>query len=82
MIKLCVYVTKNCNACKRVVAILKELSNSDPNISLSVINVQDTSKRVSIVPAVFLDEKLYSLGDIKKHKLKIKIEQTYNSYHN
>ena len=79
MIKLCVYVTNNCNACKRVVEMLKELSTSDPAIRLSVINVKDTSKRVSIVPAVFLNEKLYSLGEVKRSALKIKINQISES---
>ena len=75
MIKLCVYVTNNCSACKRVVALLKEYTASESDIQLNVINVRNSNKKVSIVPAVFLNDKLYSLGDINKNDLKEKVYQ-------
>ena len=75
MIKLCVYVTNNCAACKRVVALLKEYTATENNVQLKIINVKDSTKKVSIVPAVFLNDKLYSFGDINKSDLSKKVYQ-------
>ena len=75
MIKLCVYVTNNCSACKRVVTLLKEYTASESDIQLNIINVRNSNKKVSIVPAVFLNDKLYALGDINKKDFKNKIHQ-------
>jgi len=75
MIKLCVYVTNNCAACKRVVALLKEYTAAENNVQLKIINVKDSTKKVSIVPAVFLNDKLYSFGDINKSDLSKKVYQ-------
>ena len=75
MIKLCVYVTNNCAACKRVVALLKEYTAAENNVQLKIINVKDSTKKVSIVPAVFLNDKLYSFGDINKSDLNKKVYQ-------
>ena len=75
MIKLCVYVTNNCAACKRVVALLKEYTAAENNVQLKIINVKDSTKKVSIVPAVFLNDELYSFGDINKSDLNKKVYQ-------
>ena len=79
MIKLHVYVNDNCKVCKRVIKILKEFSNSEPNIQLKIINIKDTDKRVSIVPALFFNDKLYSYGDINMNNLKNKVHQFIRS---
>ena len=77
MIKLCVYISSNCGACKRVVKILEEFSNSNSGVQLRIIDIKDTVKRISIVPAIFLNDKLYSLGDVNKSELK-KYISTYS----
>jgi alkyl hydroperoxide reductase subunit AhpF len=62
--------------------MLKEFSNAEPNIQFTIVDVKNknTTRRVSIVPAVFLNDKLYSFGDINKNDLRKKVYQLSRKY--
>jgi predicted thioredoxin/glutaredoxin len=78
---LTLIVTKNCNSCKRVETQLKEFAERD-NINLIITDLNDSKRRgIIIVPALFINDDLFSYGDVDETKLKselknIKIKST------
>jgi glutaredoxin len=67
---LTLIVTDNCNACKRVERALKELAKKRNEVLLSIINIKDVDNpKTQIVPSLYINQMLYSYGDINEHKL-------------
>lgn len=69
MIYLVIYTAENCSTCQRVVKSAKELISNSPNVELTIKNIKDTNKKLTIVPAVFINQNLFCYGDIDKQKL-------------
>lgn len=67
---LTLIIKDNCGACRRVEAVLKELSKKRSEILLSVINIKDINNfSTQIVPSLYINQKLYSYGDINEQRL-------------
>ena len=67
---LTLIIKDNCNACKRVEHVLIELSKKWPEVLLLVINVKNINRsKTQIVPSLYVNQKLYSYGDIDEQKL-------------
>jgi len=67
---LTLIIKDNCNACKRVARALKELSKKRKEVLLSVINIRDMNDpKTQIVPSLYVNQKLYSYGDINEARL-------------
>jgi alkyl hydroperoxide reductase subunit AhpF len=67
---LTLIVKDNCNACARVELALRNLAYSNKEIMFSVINIKDSKEfKTQIVPALFVNQELYSYGDINDTKL-------------
>ncbi len=67
---LTLIIKNNCDACTRVERRLKNLAKRKKEILLSVINIKNIEKPITpIVPALFVNQELYSYGDINKKKL-------------
>ena len=75
---LTLMVKDNCDACARVERLLKKLINGQKEIKLSVINIKDaTTITTQICPALFVNQELYSYGDIEKEKLSAYLKKQY-----
>ncbi|MEO8232088.1 MAG: thioredoxin family protein [Ignavibacteriota bacterium] len=67
---LTLIIKDNCNACYRVEKALKEFSNRRNEVLLSIINIKDiNNSKTEIVPSLYVNQKLYSYGDINEQKL-------------
>jgi len=63
------FITDNCLSCQRVENQIKELLKNRKEINLLVEDIKKVnSNGVIIAPAVFVDDKLYSYGDLDEEK--------------
>jgi len=68
--KLSLIIAPNCSACDRAEAALRNLSTKYAGISLNVIDSNDYDEQsVSIMPALFINDELFSYGEIDESKL-------------
>ncbi len=69
--EITLYISSQCQVCKRVQNQLEHLVEENPELYLMVKNIDEINEtKAIIVPAVFLDNTLYSYGDINIEKLK------------
>ncbi len=67
---LTLFVTENCKACERVTKQISELIRNKKGISFIVEDINSyNSKNIVIVPALFVNDELYSYGDVNKGRL-------------
>ncbi len=77
---LTLIVKDNCNACLRVERALKALAKNRKEIILSVLNIKDISNpKTHICPALFVNQELYSYGDINEDKLIAYLQKQYEN---
>ena len=69
MIYLVIYTAANCPTCQRVVESAKQLTTNAPNVELTIKNVKDCDRKITIVPAVFINQNLFCYGDFDRQKL-------------
>ena len=63
------FVTKNCPACKRAKSQVELLLGNRKDINISVEDLHETRPEgIVIVPALFIDDELYSYGEIDEEK--------------
>jgi len=63
------FVTKNCPACKRVKSQIELLLGNRKDINITIEDLQQTRPEgIVIVPALFIDDELYSYGEIDEVK--------------
>ncbi len=63
------FVTKNCPACKRVKAQIELLLGNRKDINITIEDFQETRPEgIVIAPALFINEELYSYGEIDELK--------------
>ncbi len=68
--ELSLIITDNCIVCKRSELVLKDIIKQMPKLSLKIINVGDYKKNnIIIVPALLINDELFSYGDIDESKL-------------
>ena len=69
------FVTKNCPACKRVKSKVERLLLNRKDISLTIEDLQETHPEgIVIVPALFIEDELYSYGEIDELKFIERVE--------
>lgn len=67
---LTLIVSDHCSACNRAMKVLERIKLSNPHITTQVIYADSyEGKKVSITPALFIDQNLYCYGDIDESKL-------------
>ncbi len=80
--KLSLIITQNCTACTRVESTLNNLVHKYPDLSLRIINANDYSgKGISIVPALLIEDELFSYGDVDELTLLSYISRKQNAIH-
>jgi len=63
------FVTKNCPACKRVRSQIELLLGNRKDINITIEDLQQTRPEgIVIVPALFINDELYSYGEIDEVK--------------
>jgi hypothetical protein len=68
--KLTLIITQNCSTCLRAEKVLRNIVINFPDISLNIVDVNDyEGKAISIVPALLIDDELFSYGDVDEVKL-------------
>ncbi len=69
------FITDDCLSCRRVKNQLKELLRNRKEIIFLVEDIkQVNSNGVIIVPALFIDDELYSYGDLDEDKFIERLE--------
>jgi len=66
---LIIYVADNCKTCSRVITAAKSAVYNYPNLTLKIKNIKDVKRRITIVPAVYLNNSLFCYGEFDKAKL-------------
>ena len=64
-----IYISENCETCNRVVLFAEQFSKIYSNINLKIININQSEKSLSIVPAIFINQKLFCYGEFDKNKI-------------
>ena len=63
------FVTKNCPACKRVRSQIELLLGNRKDITITIEDLQQIRPEgIVIVPALFINDELYSYGEIDEVK--------------
>ena len=63
------FVTKNCPACNRVKSQVEWLLGNRKDINITIEDLHETRPEgIVIVPALFIDDELYSYGEIDEVK--------------
>ena len=71
------FTTDNCLSCQRVENQLKELLRNRKEINLLVEDIKKVnSNGIIIAPAVFVNDELYSYGDLDEEKFLERLELT------
>lgn len=71
-------VKDKCAACARVERVLRKLLAGRKDIILNVINIKDTTTlKAQICPAVFINQELYTYGDIEADKFSAYLRKKY-----
>ena len=71
------FITDNCLSCQRVENQIKKLLRDRKEINLLIENIKKVnSNGIIIVPAVFVNDKLYSYGDLDEEKFLERLELT------
>ena len=74
------FITDHCLSCQRVKNQLKELLRNRKEINFLVEDIkQVNSNGVIIVPALFIDDELYSYGDLDEDKFLERLEITHTA---
>ena len=63
-------ISDNCEACDRAKSLLTSIQIEKPNVMFETIHIKSyQGRKISITPALFINDKLFSYGDIDKVKL-------------
>lgn len=67
-------ISDNCDACNRAKAVIENIKASGYEFDVETIHINAfPDKRILITPALLIDDKLYSYGDIDEQRLLHKI---------
>lgn len=67
-------ISEDCDACVRAKKVLETIMLDNPLLSLQTIHIDSFRvRRIAVTPAILIDDKLFSYGDIDRQKLLNKI---------
>ena len=68
--KITLLISENCPACERALSALSNLRMNGRKLSFGISNIADSAVNViPIVPALFVNDKLFSYGDVNTERL-------------
>lgn len=63
-------ISDNCEVCDRAKALLEDIKLDYPLVKIEIIHLNSCiNRRISITPALLINNKLFSYGDIDKNRL-------------
>ncbi|MFA3782019.1 thioredoxin family protein [Melioribacteraceae bacterium 4301-Me] len=69
-------ISDNCEACKRAQSLLELIKANYPFLNIETVHINSLrNKKIFITPALLIDDKLFSYGDIDKNRLLKKINK-------
>ena len=75
---LTLIIKDSCSACLRVEKAIKNLAILRKEILLTIINIKDlTHPKTQICPALYINQELYTYGDINEKELLAYLIQQY-----
>lgn len=79
---LTLIISDKCDACERAKKVIEKISIMYPQITTKIIHIDSyKEKKVSITPALFIDQKLFCYGDIDEISLSKKINWSACALH-
>lgn len=67
-------ISDNCEACDRAKSLLDSIRIEKPNIEVETIHINSfQGRKISITPALLINDKLFSYGDIDEIRLSKKL---------
>ncbi|MEG8990541.1 hypothetical protein VJY32_12295 [Ignavibacteria bacterium 4148-Me] len=71
---LTLIISDNCDACERAKKVIEKIRNTHPKITTETIHIDSyKGKKVTITPALFIDQMLFCYGDIDEISLSKKL---------
>ncbi len=71
---LTLIISDNCKACDRAKELLHKINLYKPKVIVEIIHINSYSaKSIFITPALLINNKLFSYGDIDEKKLQLSI---------
>lgn len=71
---LTLIISDNCEACDRAKKVIEKFRNNYSQITTEIIHINSyDGNRISITPALLIDQKLFSYGDIDEARLSKKL---------
>ncbi len=71
---LTLIVSDNCDSCDRSKIVLKNIQTAIPGLEIEILHINSyKERRISITPALLINSKLFSYGDIDEQKLLAKL---------
>ena len=68
--KITLLISENCPACKRALSTLSNLKMNGRKLSFGITDIADSNVNViPIVPALFVNDKLFCYGDVNTERL-------------
>jgi hypothetical protein len=72
--QLTLIITENCEACDRAKLVIHKFKQEHPCVQFETIDVNSyTEREISITPALLINRKLFSYGDIDTERLSKKL---------
>lgn len=68
--RLTLYIAKNCPSCRKVENVLNEFDYHHESIELKIKDISEfRPKQVTIIPSLFVADKLFAIGEVDTNKL-------------
>jgi len=69
---LTLIISDNCAACERAKKTLRKIQLDNPRLLTEIVHINSfRDKRISITPALLVNNQLFSYGDIEEEKLSV-----------
>ncbi|MCW8805350.1 MAG: thioredoxin family protein [Ignavibacteriaceae bacterium] len=74
--ELTLVISDNCQSCRRVEKHLRDILKKFSGTSLKIININNLAEqRITITPALLIEDELFAYGEIDEGKLISKINE-------
>jgi len=73
-VNLTLVISENCSACERAKKVFLNIQMQNPSIFFNIVNINSfQDNRIAIIPALLINDELFSYGDIDRDKLESKL---------
>ena len=80
--KLTLLISDNCAACERARGTIEKIKLNNPHLLIEIIHINFyNDKRISITPALLVNNQLFSYGDIDESRLLMQLNSAFSQSH-